>query len=279
MNRLTGLQGFDSQNPFAADSTASKELNSQSSRSSGDVGSQLNAPVKSAVSQQTKSPLIFSPLHYESRYSYPLIVWLHGAGSSERELEDLMPYISIRNYVAVAPRGTKAVDVCGHRYSWGETPASIALAEELVFDAIEQACSRHSICDKKVFIAGRGDGGTTAWRLALRNPQQFAGCICVGGGFPKSHRPLSALKQARRLRSLWMVGEQSENHGSQAVLDNLPLFHAASLKVAIRQYNCGDELYADMFSDLNRWVMEIVTNQPSQPQAEDCIWGGITGRN
>lgn len=238
-----------------------------------------NPTLKSSSIVKASSPLFFSPLHYESRYEYPLIVWLHGCGSSERELEELMPYISIRNYVAVAPRGTKAVDPNGHRYTWAHTPASIALAEELVFDAIEKASGRFCLANRKIFLAGRGAGGTMAWRLALRNPKQFAGCVSLGGAFPKSHRPLSTLKDVRSLRSLWMVGEQSQSCGVDAVVDCLPLLHAAKLRVAIRQYNCGDELYADMFSDMNRWLMEIVTNQASSPVEDSCVWGGISGLN
>ncbi len=238
---------------------------------------ELPGPKTSA--NKKSSTLFFSPLHYEPRYDYPLIIWLHGCGSSERELEELMPYISIRNYVAVAPRGTKAFDPNGHRYSWAHSPASIALAEELIFDAIENASKRYNISRKKIFLAGRGAGGTMAWRMALRNPKQFAGCVSLGGVFPKSYQPLALLKDLRHLRSLWMVGERSSSCGIDTVVDCLPLLHAAKLQVAIRQYNCGDDLYADMFSDMNRWLMEIVTNQVSSPVEDSCVWGGLTGLN
>lgn len=245
----------------------------------GNNGLVRDKQAKGRAVSKISSPLFFSPLHYEARYDYPLIVWLHGGNSSERELEELMPHISIRNYVAVAPRGTKAMDPEGHRYSWGETPASIALAEDLVFDAIEKSRARFNIAGRKIFLAGRGTGGTMAWRIALRHPKQFAGCVSLGGAFPKSHRPLAALKDLFHLRSLWMVGEQSSSCGVDAVVDSLPLFHAARLRVAIRQYNCGDELYSDMFSDLNRWLMEIVTNQVAISEEDACVWGGLTGLN
>jgi phospholipase/carboxylesterase len=295
MNRLTSLNGFDLKkfSPSKPDIEAVDLPNDLPNDLSGGLLSsdafeaifgsgnqpEKNACLKTLAVVKDSSPLFFSPLHYESRYDYPLIVWLHGCGSSERELEELMPYISIRNYVAVAPRGTKAVDPNGHRYTWAQTPASIALAEELVFDAIEKASGRYSIANKKVFLAGRGAGGTMAWRLALRNPKQFAGCVSLGGAFPKSHRPLATIKDLRHLRSLWMVGEQSQSCGVDTVVDSLPLFHTAKLRVAIRQYNCGDELYADMFSDMNRWLMEIVTNQVSTPVEDSCVWGGLSGLN
>lgn len=272
MNRLSGLNGYESKKLFS---------------SSGSVANHglvrgveaFTASENDSARARVPSPLLYSPLHYEARYGYPLIVWLHGSGSSERELEEVMPWVSIRNYVAAAPRGTKAADPCGHRYNWSQSPASIALAEELVFDAIEQASTQFNISSDKIFLAGRGDGGTMAWRIALRNARQFAGVVSLGGVFPKSHRPLASLKQARQLRALWLVGANSRHCGNKAVTECLPLFHAAALKVAIRSYNCGDDLYMDMFSDMNRWLMEIVTNQPQQDPSQECIWGGLTGRN
>lgn len=51
--------------------------------------------------------LCFGPLHYEPNYRYPLLIWLHGLGESEQTLLSIMPEISLRNYVAIAPRGLR----------------------------------------------------------------------------------------------------------------------------------------------------------------------------
>src|ERR1700676_406196 len=59
---------------------------------------------------------LFGPLHYEANYAYPLLVWLHGPGDSEGQLKRIMPQISLRNYVAVAPRGT--ADWPAGAYHW-----------------------------------------------------------------------------------------------------------------------------------------------------------------
>ncbi len=47
----------------------------------------------------------FAPMHYAPGYAYPLIVWLHGPGGDERQLLRIMPLVSMRNHVGVAPRG------------------------------------------------------------------------------------------------------------------------------------------------------------------------------
>ena len=50
---------------------------------------------------------LFAPIHYEPGYAYPLIVWLHGCGGDERQLRQLMPLLSLRNYLAVARAGCR----------------------------------------------------------------------------------------------------------------------------------------------------------------------------
>jgi hypothetical protein len=53
---------------------------------------------------------IFVPEHYESGYAYPLLVWLHSDHSSEFEIDQMMPALSVRNYAAVALRGNRMSD-------------------------------------------------------------------------------------------------------------------------------------------------------------------------
>lgn len=54
---------------------------------------------------------LFVPEHFEPRYDYPLIVWLHSDDSSEWELDSVMEAISLRNYLAIAPRGHRTLSL------------------------------------------------------------------------------------------------------------------------------------------------------------------------
>src|SRR5207249_1092134 len=70
--------------------------------------------------------VLFTPLHYEPNYAYPLIVWLHADGEDEQVLGRIMADVSLRNYVAVAPRGTVPMarptnSARGGGFSWLET--------------------------------------------------------------------------------------------------------------------------------------------------------------
>lgn len=206
---------------------------------------------------------LFGPERYESRYHYPLVVWLHSCHSSERELENVMPELSLQNYVACAPRGSLQCGADGTKYRWGKSAASAAIAEEVIFESIELACSQFSIARERTFLAGFGGGASMAWRVALRYPKRFAGVVALCGDFPQEHHPLTNLDAARELPTLWMYGGESQRCGIKQICESLPLLHAARLAVDIRQYPCSDELLSNMLADTNGWLMERITNQPA----------------
>lgn len=207
---------------------------------------------------------LFTPLHYERNYAYPLIIWLHGPEDDERQLNRVMPLISMRNYVAVGPRGTLACqaaesDGAGRSsagYQWQQSPAQIALAEHRVFAAKAAAERRFNVSDNRIFLAGFGCGGTMAMRLALNHPTCFAGAASFGGLFPSGYAPLGRLAQVRKLKLLLATGRDSIDYPPEAVCDHLRLFHSAGLSVCLRQYPCGDELTTVMLADMDRWIMD-----------------------
>jgi phospholipase/carboxylesterase len=196
--------------------------------------------------------VFFAPLHYEKNYAYPLLVWLHGAGDDERQLLRVMPLVSMRNYVAVAPRATA-------ERRWRQTETDIAAAEQRVFAALEDARRRFHVEPRRVFIAGYADGGTMALRLALLNPQAFAGALTIGGPFPEGHVPLARLDSVRQLPLFIAQGRDSARYPSEQSCRELRLFHAAGMNATLRVYPCGDELTEKMLHDMDVWIMERVT--------------------
>lgn len=205
----------------------------------------------------------FGPERYEPRYQYPLVLWLHSCHSCELELEGVMPALSLQNYVGCAPRGPISSNRSRGRFTWGHSVTAVAVAEEIIFGSIDSASRLFSVDSKRVFLAGFGSGASTAVRVALRYPDQFAGAIAICGAFPNEQCVLSKIEKARSLPLLWMYGEHSQNNGIQHVCETLPILHAAGLSMDIRQYPCGNELLTNMLSDANHWMMQVVTSQPS----------------
>jgi phospholipase/carboxylesterase len=215
-----------------------------------------------------QSAAIFMPMHYERNYSYPLIIWLHGPGDDENQLKRIMPLVSMRNFVAVGPRGpalTSSLESRPLRYGWTAGNGHLLCCEQRVFQALELARNKANIALDRVFLAGFDSGGTVAMQVALNNPTRFAGVLSLGGPFPRGRSALKRLAEARNLPVFLTSGRESEGYHEDHVCDDLRLLHSAGMAVALRLYPCGQELTTTMLEDMNRWIMEIVTAPTSSP--------------
>lgn len=220
-----------------------------------------------ALLRSTRVPVshaLFAPLHYEPNYAYPLLVWLHGPDSDERQVQRILPLLSTRNYVAVGPRGN--VELTGRRgFGWSDHPDCLGDADQAVCEVIDIACSRYHIATPKIFLAGLENGGRVAYRIAAQHPGKFAGVLSVGGAFPS---PDSAPVRLIDLRSTPVFigqGRQSEVYSEEQLCQDLRLLHSAGVSLTVRQYPCGDVLDDQMLRDMDTWMMEIVTGTLRHP--------------
>jgi phospholipase/carboxylesterase len=218
---------------------------------------------------------LFAPLHYEPGYAYPLIVWLHGRGGDERQLQRVMPLVSMRNYVAVAPRGISQPNEVGHAresYDWIQSEDNIQRAEQLVFDCIEMACQKFHISPRRIFLTGFDHGGTMAMRIAMNHPSRFAGVISLCGPFPTGHNPFGNLIEIRKLGIFFAAGRSSLEYPATQVCEDLRLLHTAGLSITLRQYPCGHELMPQMLTDVDRWIIEQITPPRIATVESDAEW-------
>jgi phospholipase/carboxylesterase len=227
------------------------------------------APVSTRRSAITApSNAFFVPLHYEPNYAYPLVVWLHGPHDNENQLKKVMPLVSMRNYVGVGPRATAAseLDEGSHiRFRWIQGDTHVHVAEQRVLDAIDEATRRWNIAPNRTFIAGLHCGGTMALRLALRNPERFAGALSFCGPFPTQSAPLARLRQVRKLPLFLTITANSELYPEQEVCQHVRLFHTAKLKVNIHHYPGDDALTTLMLEDMDRWIMDQLIGSSNEP--------------
>jgi phospholipase/carboxylesterase len=234
-------------------------LLSASAASSPDIGAIESGIFSPAL--EASPYALFAPLHYERNYAYPLLIWLHGADDDESQLKRIMPLVSLRNYVAVAPRGTLATtrpDRTRPTYTWGQTAADVGLAEQRVFDSLSQIQQRFHIHGSRIFLGGFDVGGTMAFRLAMSHPDDFAGVLSLSGAFPTGRTPLNRLNEVRRVPLLMACGSHSSKYPPERVCEDLRLFHAAGMDITVRQYPCGHEISPDMLADVDRWMMEQI---------------------
>jgi phospholipase/carboxylesterase len=209
----------------------------------------------------------FLPLHYEPNYRYPLIVWLHSDGFNENQVDHVMPYVSVRNYIAAGVRAIRAADSMGHRFDWHDSPAAIAAAEEAVAQTAFEAAQKFSVHPCRIILAGYRSGGTMALRIALRDPQRFAAVVSLGGAMPEGPHLLSNLSQlrARRMPMLWSWATAGPRFDSDRLSRDVRLAMMMQASVEIRQYPAEDEMDTVTLSDLNDWIMRrVVADQSTQ---------------
>jgi phospholipase/carboxylesterase len=207
-----------------------------------------------------------APLHYEAGYAYPLLIWLHGDGGNERQLQFVMKHISLRNYVAAAPRGTECLaddsfdefEYGQGRYAWRQDDDHIFLAQQRIWDCVVEAKKNYHVHSDRVFLAGYQSGGTMALRIALSDPNRFAGAISMCGPLPSSGSPFGRLIDARRVKVLIAAGLSDPKFPQPRIADDLRLLHTGGFITTLRLYPGADELTDLMLDDLNRWVMEQV---------------------
>ncbi|MGI5832217.1 MAG: alpha/beta hydrolase [Thermoguttaceae bacterium] len=231
----------------------------------------------SAMPRKRSEYLLFSPIHYEPKHSYPLLIWFHSPGADEKELFRVMPQISLRNYVAVAPRGLtaeengnrredrfKSVEGCVSRfaplYDWAENASSFDTVETRVFEAIGRARLSCNLAPGRVFLAGIGAGGSMALRVGARYPETFAGVISFSGKFPLTPCSLIKWNSLRRLPMMMMLGSKNPVFSQSTVSEQLRLFHTAGMSVSIRQYKTSEDAVPQMFKDANLWMMDHILN-------------------
>ncbi len=197
---------------------------------------------------------LFSPLHYEPGYAYPLLVWLHSSGDDSRQLLRVMPRISLRNFAAVAPQASEGDSARG--YLWRQSPPGIEAACHSVKAAIDHARMRLNVAGDRIWLAGLGAGGTMAFRVAFQLHDIFSGVLSFNGALPDGLAPLSQWRSCRRLPVFWAHQRHSIELGEERLCRQLKLLHVAGFDVHLRQYPGGDGLpCAATWADANRWMM------------------------
>jgi phospholipase/carboxylesterase len=199
------------------------------------------------------------PTGYEPNYPYPLLVFLHGHGSSEDQVLRLAPRLSRRNYICIAPRGPRALETRDGRlaYTWGDGQDDSAV-EEYVLHAIAQTRRYYHVHSERIYLAGFREGATLAYRLGLTFPERFAGVISLNGCLPRRGGPLLRLPEVRSLRVLIGHGIANAIVPLGLARNDYRLLYTAGLDVRMLTYAANHRIHPDMLRDIDRWIMHRI---------------------
>jgi phospholipase/carboxylesterase len=157
------------------------------------------------VTAQNAKVLVFKPAKPAAGPA-PLIVALHGTGGTADEFAPVWQRLaSDLGAVLAVPQG---MNPSGAGFDFGV----VEQGTWLVLRAIEKARAEAAIDDRRIVLAGFSNGASTAFIMALRDPERFAGVLSVSGFYDERVAPVPAGRRLPRFAIL--NGERDEEAGN-----------------------------------------------------------------
>ena len=206
------------------------------------------------------SYLVQLPPEYDPYRRYPVIITLHGAGTSAAQQIDWWAGgISSKSrerrgqgtrhgYIVIAPQWAK-VKQQKYAYSGREHAA--------VLDTYRDACRRFAIDTDKVFLSGHSMGGDAAWDIGLSHPDIWAGVIPIVAMADSNRFSYNALywRNARNVPFFFVGGEKD---GAKLVRNAYQFdryLNSVGYDVVISNFiGRGHESFSDEILNLFDWM-------------------------
>jgi predicted peptidase len=148
-----------------------------------DTGSQKPCQLDRTV-KVTMKYLLYLPKEYEQKPSWPLMLFLHGAGERGNDLNVVKKHGPPKlidqgkqfPFIVVSPQCPTG--------KWWEPFDLTALLDEIV--------EKYKVDQDRIYVTGLSMGGFGTWALASHSPSRFAALVPIcGGGEPRRVRALA----------------------------------------------------------------------------------------
>ena len=202
---------------------------------------------------------VYLPPHYEPNYAYPLIVWLHDAEWTARELLDLIPRISPQNYLGLSVEGLTPTNrfASGPMSPTGNLNPLEGLLETLK-DVVPQMRREFHVHSERIYLAGFGDQASVALRMLLRRPEWFAGAMAFGVRNTKIDSALANYDELRGQRVFLSAGVRDSRCSMADVTSLGRLLRSFGIQAVLRAYDSSETPTPKMLSDVDHWLMNGV---------------------
>ena len=206
-------------------------------------------------SGQTLPYRLFIPPTYDSKKKYPLVLWLHGAGSVGNDNKKQISEWSIPGtHLWTKPENQTKYPVfvvapqCPASETCWDDPDANALGKELVLvlDILDSIQKEFSIDAQRLYAAGQSMGGYGTWSLITKRPNVFAAAIPLCGG----GKPALAARAAKT--PIWAF------HGDAD--DDVPVGETRNMITAVRKAG-GVPRYTE-YKGMGHEIWERVFKEP-----------------
>jgi polyhydroxybutyrate depolymerase len=140
-----------------------------------------------ATSGYPRKSLVHIPSEYTPARDYPLLIMLHGAFSTAREMEEKTGFSALADregFLVLYPEG---IGILGFLQHWNAGHCCGKAEKDAIDDmgfldaAIDQVQQRFSVNPAKIFMVGHSNGGMLVHLYAAKRPRKLAGIAVVSG--------------------------------------------------------------------------------------------------
>jgi poly(3-hydroxybutyrate) depolymerase len=155
---------------------------------------------------------LFVPSAYDKDRKAPLMVALHGLGSTPQQImryRGLTDLAEKYGYVVVAPMGYHSRGWYGSRPPKGKgEPANLAeLSEKDVMNVLALARKEFAIDEDRIYLMGHSMGGGGTWHLGLKYPDIWAGLAPIA---PAIFRKAEDVAKIKHIAVILIQGDQDK---------------------------------------------------------------------
>jgi len=159
---------------------------------------------------------IYVPTGYDAASPAPLIVLLHGLGSTPGQViryQGITDEAEARGYIVVAPMGYNTRGWYGSRGPGramargpaADDPENLGeLSEQDVMNVLELTLDEYNVDPHRVYLMGHSMGGGGTWHLGIRHPDRWA---ALGPVAPAIYTSPDALEAIRHIPVILLQGE------------------------------------------------------------------------
>jgi phospholipase/carboxylesterase len=228
-----------------------------------------------SFAQKINTDLTYSVNPSKLKNNAPVLILLHGYGSSENDLISLAKSLDERfiTFSLRAPFNGREVG-----YSWYELSFrpnkklscnynEAKQSEAKILSFISNACSAYKADSTKVFLLGFSQGAIMAYDIAIKNPKKIAGIMALSGRMLEETRKIKVDADAKNVKYFIAHGKQ-DNIIDVAEADsaNTYLKSKEINDLTYKKYEIPHSLSGDEFNDIKAWLKKALNAAAKEPE-------------
>ena len=214
--------------------------------------------------------LLILPEDYDPTKRYPLVILLHGHGSSPDEFAKVTSFINTHDFIYALPQGPygardsdgKGFSHLRERDDFSDDVNSAPLTADWIVRVADDMAKRYPIADSTFWIVGFSQGGALAHITAAYHPTRVKGYCAHGGYFIRGAiSPEQLANEAKAgVKALLTHGNDDVAVPLLEGIYAFNLLKQAGVDVTLEQMDVPHRFTAEVGLKVNDWLKEKMGN-------------------